>query len=97
MKRKFLALFILPVPEEEHAQIVEVIRHASKGDFKPAYFGAGGGGFLFTSDLMPWDIGFGKILMNNDSLLIVELGDLFAQRNLKVAENWLKAHQSREK
>lgn len=93
MKRNYLAVFLLPIPQHEHLQIVEVIRAASKGDFKQAFFGAFGGGYLFCSELHPWDLDFGKVLMNDDSLLIVELGEAFTHRNLRIAENWLKAHR----
>ncbi len=92
MRRNYLAVFVLPVPQREHAKIVDVIRDASGGDFKAAFFGTWGGGYLFSSELKPWEIGFGKVIMNDDSVLIVELGELFAQDNLRVSENWLKSH-----
>lgn len=96
MKRNFLAVFLLPAPQREHAQIVEIIRQASGGDFKSAFAGAQCIGYLFTSELKPWDISFGKVLMNNDSVLIIEVGELHAQQNLRVAENWLTARLPRK-
>ena len=92
MKRNYLAIFLLPKPHREHGHLVEIIREVSGGEFKAAFVGAQCIGYVFASELLPWDIGFGKVLMNDDSVLIVELGELFAQQNLRVAENWLKAH-----
>lgn len=92
MKHNFLAVFLLPVPQQEHREIVDVIRRVSDGDFKSAFVGAQCIAYVFASEVKPWDLGFGKVLMNNDSVLIVELGELYAQQNLRVAENWLAAH-----
>lgn len=92
--RRYLAVFILPEPEYEHKEIINIIKDISKGDYKAAFFGGKQCvGYLFTSETVPWEIPLGKVLMNNDSLLVIELGDLFEQRNLRVAENWLTAHR----
>lgn len=92
MLTKYLAVFLLPKPRPEHKQILDVIKEASGGDFKAAFVGSNCIGYLFKSNLLPWQISFSKILFNDDSVLIIEVGDSFSHQNLRVAENWLKAH-----
>lgn len=98
MRKTYLAVFVLPKPEPEHKRIVDVIKDVSGGDYKAAFFGgsdrgANCAGYLFTSELPAWKISFPKVLMNNDSVLIVELGGDFQHQNLGMAAAWLKSHQ----
>lgn len=92
MRRTYLDVFLLPKPKPEHRGIVEVIRSVSGGDFKAAFVGSGAIGYVFTSESMPWQISFSKIIMNDDSVLITELGEKFAHQNLGAVEGWLKSH-----
>lgn len=95
MPANYLAVFLLPKPQREHARIVDVIREASNGDFKAAFVGSGTVGYLFSSSLPPWKLDFGKVLMNDDAYLITEVGNAFSQARLGSAEGWLKAHAAR--
>lgn len=92
MKKTYLAVFLLPKPRREHAQIVDVINHASGGDYKSAFVGSNCIGYLFNTELELWQISFSTILLNDDSFLIIEAGQDFSHQNLRVAENWLKSH-----
>lgn len=96
-RRTYLAVFILPVAKREHKGIISVIKDASGGDYKAAFIGASKGsncvGYLFTSHRLPWELSFSKVLLNDDSLLIVEVGEKFAHLNLGKAEAWLKSRR----
>ena len=96
MKRKYLAVFLVPKLEAEHATIPAAVAHHSGGDFKQAFSIARKDGamigYVFTSEKVPWEMGLG--LLNPDQALIVELGELYDERNLNVAGAWLRARQS---
>ena len=96
-RRTYLAVFILPVAKLEHRGIIDVIKKASGGDYTTAFIGASRGsncvGYLFRSHRLPWELSFSKVLMNDDSLLIVEVGEKFTHLNLGKAEAWLKSHR----
>lgn len=92
MSRTYLAVFLLPKPRPEHKQLADIIKDVSNGDCKAAFVGSGCIGYLFKSHLMPWQISFSKVLFNDDSSLIIEVGETFSHQNLRAAENWLKAH-----
>jgi len=92
MLRTYLSVFLLPKPQQEHKEIINVIKAISRGDYKSAFVGSGAIGYLFTSEMLPWQISFSEVLMNDDSVLIVELGEKFVQCNLGAAEGWLKSH-----
>lgn len=93
MQTNYLALFNLPKPQREHAQIINVLKDFSGGDYKMAFAGGTCVAYLFSSDKRLRDLSFAKIIMNDDTVLIVELGELFTHQNLRVAENWIAAHQ----
>lgn len=98
MKRRFLAVFLLPKLETEHAAIVDCVRAHSEGDFKQIFATAnrsegGALGYVFTSDTPPWQMGFG--LLNPDRVLVVELGNQYSETGLNVAGAWLRAHQEK--
>lgn len=87
----YFAIFGLPKPAPEHKRIVEVIRATSNGDFKQ-FVMPGGMGFVFTSELSPWNISFGTILMNTDTLFITEISKNHRQVGYGSAAGWLNSH-----
>ena len=91
MKKPYLAIFGLPNPTYEHAKIVEVIRAASGGDFKQFPI-PGGMGFVFTSEELPWNLSFDRILMNTDSVLVTEMGENITHRGFGAAAGWINSH-----
>lgn len=98
MKRKYLGLFLLEHSKPEHVKIIEVLRSASAGDVKQVFvIGTPKSrhviAFLFTAQLLPWQIDFSKVLLNGDERLIVELGETHMQTGLNVADTWLRSHQ----
>lgn len=98
MTRKYLAIFFLPVPQKEHAEIEKAVAYHSDGDYKRAFLnanrdGSGVVGYLFTSNTVPWQMGFG--LLNGDTKLIVEIGDKYSEDGHNIAAAWLRSHQSR--
>lgn len=97
MNRKFLGVFWLPVPQPEHAKIIEVLKSASKGDCKQVFaFGdvkkGATLGVLFTCDSKPWHVDFSRVLLNEDKYLLIEVGDLSCHFGLGIAETWLRSH-----
>jgi hypothetical protein len=95
MKKPYFAIFGLPKPTYEHAKIVEVIRAASNGDFKQFPL-PGGMGFVFTSEELPWNLSFDRILMNTDSKLIFEIGSNVTHQGYGAAAGWLNSHFPRQ-
>lgn len=95
MPKPYLAIFGLPKPTYEHAQIVEVIRAASGGDFKQFPI-PGGMGFVFMSETLPWNLSFGRILMNTDSVLITEMGKNIKHTGFGAAAGWINSHFPRQ-
>lgn len=98
--RKFLLVVLVPKKEPEHETIKRAVEHHSEGDFQLAFLQAGKKpdvpfviGYLFTSEADPRNMGFG--LLNQDSFLLVELGDHYAEAQLSVAASWLRRHQPR--
>lgn len=99
MTRRYLAIFILPEPKAEHALIERAVAHHSGGDYKRAFIhanrdGSGVVGYLFTSNTVPWQMGFG--LLNGDKELIVEVGDLYSEVGHNVAGAWLRGHKLKD-
>lgn len=98
--KKYLAVFILPAPKPENARIRDALEYHSGGDFKMAFtYGAKGQssiiGYLFTTNKPLYEIGFGTAVLNEDSFLLLELGDLCAEQGLNVAYQWMQAHRAR--
>lgn len=96
-KPRYLALFILPKVEKEHAAILEAVAHHSAGDFKalftiPTAKGGAVIAYVFTSMEVPWKMGFGTEF-NGDNRLVVQLDDNFYEAGMNVAGAWLKARQ----
>lgn len=94
-KKPYLAIFGIPGPTSDHLKIVEVIRVASKGDFKQ-FPVPGGMGFMFTSEMPPWNLSFDRILLNADSKLIVEIGANVTHQGFGAAAGWLNSHFPRK-
>lgn len=90
--KHYFALFNLPKVYPEHAQIVEVIRNASKGDYKQ-FPVPGGIAYVFATELKPWEISFSKILLNTDSVLIMEIGEEVAHSGFGAMGGWLNSHR----
>lgn len=96
MKRTYLAIFGLPKPQWEHAQIVEVILAAAVGgDFKQ-FPVPGGMGFMYESETLPWNMPFGRVLMNNDTSMIVEVGEKVSLTGYGAAAGWLNVRRPRQ-
>jgi len=100
--KKYLGVFILPKPQNEHKRLPEAIAHHSGNDFKLAFRqsmrdGSAVVGYLFTSATRPYDMGFGQVLLNGDQHLIVELGDMYSEEGLNVAGAWLRSRQPARK
>lgn len=89
--KPYLAVFILPKPQREHAQIVDVIRAASAGDFKQFVF-SGGVAFVYMSATPPWQLSFSRIVHTEDSVLITELGTGITHQGFGAAAGWLNSH-----
>lgn len=93
--RKFLVIFVLPVAQAEHARIAAAVKDHSDGECQIAFTWAAPKpdksavvAYLFTSEIHPGDMGFG--LLNQDSFLLVELGDLCAEKGMNVAAAWMR-------
>ena len=95
MERCYFAFFGLPKPTYEHAKIVNVIREASNGDFKQFPI-PGRMGFVFKSKTLPWNLGFGKILMNGDTRFITEISLIYYQEGFGSVAGWLNLHFPRQ-
>lgn len=93
--KHYFALFSLPSPTYEHAEIVSVIRAASKGDFKQ-FPVPGGVAYAYSSELKAWEISFSKILLNTDSVLIMEIGDEVSHAGFGAFGGWLNSHRPRK-
>lgn len=94
MKKEYLAIFVLPKPTYEHAKIAEVIKEASKGDFKQFSL-PGGIAYVFSSEIKPWNLTFSTILHNTDSVLIVEIGEEVTHGGFGAVSGWLNTHRPR--
>lgn len=91
----FVAIFNLPKPQPEHGKIKDVIREVSGGDFK-LFPLPGGIACVFTAKVKPWQIGFGTILLNTDSVLITEITPgSFSHSGFGAAGGWINSHMPR--
>ncbi|KAF1003327.1 MAG: hypothetical protein GAK28_04766 [Luteibacter sp.] len=92
----FFAVFGLPKPTYEHAKIVDVIREASGGDFKQ-FPVPGGIGFVFATNIKPWNLSFDRVLLNGDTVFITEITrGSFVQRGFGAASGWINTHFPRD-
>lgn len=98
--RKFLAIFILPTPQKEHARLVDAVAYHSDGDYTLAFRQGMKDGaviaYFMTSASNPWEMGFGQVLLNQDKHLILELSERHWLDRMNVAEAWLKAHRRKD-
>jgi len=95
MKRIYLAIFGLPKPQREHAQLVDVIRTASGGEFKQ-FIVPGGIAFMYESENLPWNLSFSKILHTGDTKIIMEVGERVLLEGFGAAEGWLNTRRPRQ-
>ena len=99
--RCYLLLLKLAFNDAEHTQIPDALRQASDGRYKPVYSDKQrGGAFLLQSRYRADEIAghFGKILMNDDQYLIIEVGpDWWVSRNQSAAQGWLHTHVPRKR
>jgi hypothetical protein len=94
MKRNYLAVFLLPFRDHEHAEIPRIIREFSGGDCHCVFDEGHARGYLFSTEYLPWEISFDNVLMKADSVLIVELGRRSFEKNMRAEDRWLKAHKT---
>lgn len=94
MKKQYFAIFNLPKPTYEHAQIAEVIKQVSAGDFRQ-FSVPGGIAYVFSSETRAWDISFSRILLNTDSVLIMEIGEEVIHSGFGSMSGWLNTHRPR--
>ena len=83
-ERCYFAIFGLPKPHPEHAKLIDVVRDASGGDFKQ-FIVPGGVGFVYKSKVLPWNLGFGKVLLNGDTRFITEISQVHYQEGYGAA------------
>lgn len=96
MTRKYLLIQCFKKPMPEHAAIENNLR-SQASDVKLAFTApdnSGGGvvGYLFTTDAPLRDLAYGP-LMNEDRLLVVELGDRCLEQGMNVATAWIRSHR----
>lgn len=87
----YLMLLNIRIPQAEHAKIQERLAEISNGSAKAVYFDKNGGAFLFMSELEPKQI-YDRLcgaLLNDDSYIIVELGDKWITFGQGAAAIWL--------
>lgn len=94
-ERCYFAIFGLPKPQPEHAKIKDVIHEASGGDYKQ-FIVPGGIGFVFKSKVLPWNLGFGKILHNGDTRFITEISRFHYHDGYGAAGGWLNRQFPRD-
>jgi hypothetical protein len=95
MGGKYLAIFLLPKPLDEHVRIKRYIETISVGDYEKAFIASGVIAYLFTAGIPASEMDFSTMTLNQDSYLIVELGESFAHSQLNLAGTWLWNHRLR--
>lgn len=95
MKKEYFALFSLPKPTYEHAKIADVIREVSGGEFKQ-FPAPGGIAYVFSSETKPWNLSFSTILLNTDSVMIIEIGEEVATSGFGAMAGWINARRPRK-
>lgn len=93
-EKPYLMLLNIKNPLPEHAKIKTTLDSISNGTAKAAYFDKNGGAFLFTSKLNTGQIHgrFDGVLLNDDTYLIVELGQDWYTFGHNAAAGWLRNH-----
>ena len=98
--RKYLAVFVLPITQPEHAKIKDAIKHHSEGDFQCVFtHGVRNEGgklastiaYVFMSESHPRNMGFG--VLNQDSYFVVELGNTCSEQGMNLARGWMRRHR----
>ena len=97
--RKYLVIFMFPTMKKENAWVKDALESHSGGDFKMVFtYGIKEQpsivGFFFTTSKPHFEIRFGNSVLNEDSYLLVEVGDRCSEQNLNVAYQWMQSHKS---
>lgn len=92
IERAYLMLLNIKIPQVEHAKIQSKLSEISSGTSKAVYFDRNGGAFLFLSRLVPRQIydRLTGILLNDDTYIIVELGEKWITFGHGSAAAWLQ-------
>jgi len=93
--KQYVLFITLGERQPEHSQLPNALRAASNDRFKAIPTPAGLLVFM-DSELWPIEIAghFGKILLNQDSYVILELGkDWWVSKNQSAAQGWLNTHR----
>lgn len=94
MKKIYFAFFCLRTNQKEHVKIQEVIRRASGGQFT-RFVLPPGVAYLYESEQAPWDISFDRILHNDDTRVMFEVGEHTLFDGFGAAAGWLNARRPR--
>jgi hypothetical protein len=92
---RYIAIFNLPKPTYEHAQIDGVIGECCGGDFKKVVLGGSTVVYLFDSSQAPHTLDFSKILHAADEVAFFEVGDYFSSTGFRTLSGWLNSHRNR--
>jgi hypothetical protein len=92
-ERYYFAIFLLPKPQPEHAQIRETIKSIAIGDFKQVVI-PGGILFAYKSTSLPWEVPLStnKSVLNQDSFFITDMTGIYRQQGFGAIDGWLNAH-----
>ncbi len=90
---RYVAVFQLPKPTHEHAQIDAVIGGCCSNDFKKVVLGGNTILYLFDSNTKPHNLDFGKILHSGDEVAFFEVGDYFQATGFRSISGWLNSHR----
>ena len=92
---RYIAIFNLPKPTYEHAQIDDVIRDASSSDFKKVVLGNSTVIYLFDSPTKPHHYSFSRILLDGDEVAFFEVNEYFTATGFRALQGWLNSHQNK--
>lgn len=90
-ERFYFALILLPKAQPEHARLIEAIKTASAGTYKQFVI-PGGVIYVYKSTTVPWEMPFGKILLNQDSYFITDMTGVWGHQGFGAIEGWLNTH-----
>ena len=90
---RYLAIFNLPSPTNEHLKIEDVIKDASGNDFKKIVLGKSTLIYLFDSSVKPHNYSFSRILLEGDEVAFFEINDYFQATGFRTLQGWLNSHR----
>jgi hypothetical protein len=82
---------LLPKPQPEHAKLVDAFKAVSGGDYKQ-FIITGGIAYAYKSRTVPWEMPFGRVILNQDSYFITEITGVWGQQGFGAIDGWLNAH-----